>query len=151
MFFQTAFTRGDQALEQAADVLKSTSLANSIGAPEKTMAVSEQVSAAAEKLKDLSPSAANAYGISTAAIARANLFSGDAKQAVESYRTAIARDPWNPRLRFEFARALESAGASGAEVMMALRDALAIEPPETRPGFASENLRIPDLCRALPA
>jgi len=82
MFFQTAFTRGDQALEQAADVLKGTSLGDSIGAPERTMAVSERVSAAAEKLKDLSPSAANAYGISTAAVARANLFSGDAKSSL---------------------------------------------------------------------
>jgi tetratricopeptide (TPR) repeat protein len=133
MFFQTAFTRGDQALEQAADLLKNTSLANSIGAPEKTVAVSEQVSAAAEKLKDLSPSAASTYGISTAAIARANLFSGDAKQAVEAYRTSIACDPWNPRLRFEFARALQSAGASGTEMMMALPDALAIEPQKPDP------------------
>ena len=113
MFFQTAFTRGDQALEQAADVMKNTLLANSIGAPGVTTTVSALVSAAAEKLKDLSPTAANAYGVSTAAIARANLFSGDAKQAVEAYHTAIARDPWNPRLRFEFALALESAGWSG--------------------------------------
>jgi tetratricopeptide (TPR) repeat protein len=133
MFFQTAFTRGDQALERAAAVVNGTPPAGSIGAPEKTTAVSEQVSAAAEKLKDLSPSSANAYGISTAAIARANLFSGDAKQAVEAYRTAIARDPWNPQLRFELARALESAGASGTEVMMALRDALAIEPQKPDP------------------
>jgi tetratricopeptide (TPR) repeat protein len=135
MFFQGAFTRGDRGLEQAADVMKNTLVANSIGAPEKTATVSPQVTAAAEKLKDLSPFTANAYGISAADIARANLFSGDTKQAVEAYRSAIARDPSNPRLRFEFARALQSVGAPGTEVevMAALRDARAMEPQKPDP------------------
>ena len=133
MFFQTAFTRGDEALEQAADVLKNSSLSNSIGAPGKGTTVSAQVSAAAEKLKNLSPSTANEHGISTADIARANLLSGDPKQAVENYRTAIARDPWNPQLRFDLARALRRAETSGAEVMAALRDARALEAQKPDP------------------
>ena len=120
-------------LERAADLLNNKLSDNSIGAPEKTTTVSEQVSAAAAQLKDLSPSTAMGYGISSAAIARANLVSGDTARAVEAYRTAIVRDPWNPRLRFEFARALQSAGASGSEVMAALRDALAVESQKTDP------------------
>ena len=126
LFFQSAFVKGDQALEAAADILKFAP-AGAIGSQEAATPVTGQVSAAAEKLKDLSPSAASAYGISTATIARANLVSGDSKQAVENYRAAIMHDPQDPRLRFEFARALENAGVSGDEVMTALRDARAIE------------------------
>lgn len=133
MFFQAAFSRGDEVLERAADLLKNASF-GSIGAPQaRTSPISEQVTAAAEKLKNLSPSTATTFGISTAAIARANLLSGDPKQAVEAYRTAITGDPWNPRLRFEYASALENADAPSTEVLAALRDARAVESQKPDP------------------
>ena len=128
MFFQVAFGKGDRALEDAADVLDSAPSPSAIGPrTDPESALPGGLSAAAEKVKAVPPSVAKQYGISAVTLARANLLTGNTGKAIEAYRTAIQSDSWNPQLRFEYASALERAGAKRDDVIVALRDARALE------------------------
>jgi hypothetical protein len=85
------------------------------------------ISAAAERLKDIPLDEAAAQGADSAVVARANLLAGNANSAVAAYLDAIAKAPWDPRLRLEYASALRDAQWSGSLVISALRDARALE------------------------
>jgi len=128
MFFQVAFDRVDGNIQAAAKTLRSAPLVPSIGSDvSDTQSMVPGVSAAAQQLKDIPLGQAAAQGADSAVVARANLFVGSADKAVVAYRDAIAKDPWNTRLRIEYASALRMSGAAGRDVISVLRDARAIE------------------------
>lgn len=134
MFFQVAFDRVDTNVEAAAEKLRSAPLPPAIGSePSGGDTTAGGITAAAEWLKDIPLGQAVARGVDSAVVARANLLAGTADKAVAAYMDAIAKDPWNPRLRIEYASALRAAGRSGSEVISALRDARAVESQKPDP------------------
>ena len=131
MFFQSAFNKVDKNLEADIQALRLGLNVPAIGSGSASMAPAG--SAAAERLKDLTTNQALARGVGATELARANLIAGSKEEAVLAYTTAIAKDPFNPQIRFEYASALEAADRPSSDVISALLDARSVESQHPNP------------------